>query len=82
MRPFDQNLWDASPPSLLCMIFWQQFRGSWYNLGHYSYQIPPNAFLRAAETPPANFMMENLFQDLYGVDALPIGKLTALNEPP
>ena len=30
---------------------------------------------------PPNFMMENLFQDLYGVDApLPIGKLTALPE--
>ena len=29
MRPFDQNLGDASPPSLLWipMIFWQQFRG-------------------------------------------------------
>jgi len=26
-------------------------QGSWYNLGHYSYQIPLNAFLRAAETP-------------------------------
>ena len=29
-----------------------------------------NIFLRAAETPSPNFMMENLFQDLYGVDAL------------
>ena len=42
-----------SPPSLLWipMIFWQQFRGSWYNLGHYAYQIPLNAFLRVTETP-------------------------------
>ena len=49
-------LWPKSggriPPSLLWipMIFWQQFRGSWYNLGYYSYQIPLNAFLRAVET--------------------------------
>ena len=73
MRPFDQNLGTRPlrpSDSLLwiAMIFWQQFRGSWYNLGHYSHQIPLNAFLRAAETPSPNFMM-NLFQYLYDVDA-------------
>ena len=73
MRPLGQNLEDPSPASLLYipMIFWQQFRGSWYNLGHYSYQFPWMRFFERQKHLPPNFMMEHLLQGLYmyGVDA-------------
>jgi len=42
MRPLGQNLKDASPASLLPMIFWQQFRGSWYNLSLIYIKFPMN----------------------------------------
>jgi len=53
MRPFDQNLGGRVPsiPPVDSHDILATVQGSWYNLGHYSYQIPLIAFFRVAETP-------------------------------
>jgi len=64
------------------MIFWQQFRGSWYNLGHYSYQIPLNAFLRAVETPsPYFYDGEFVPSFIWCIRPCPLGSLQRSPKP-